>query len=146
MLNAPRRRALEVGGNQVLVRVETTYSERTLFNATTSSVLWMTAGPDAVDYRNDGRPWTWAEVSQLEGWELGRRHWDAIGEGFWLHRTTCSPAPQTGVRSKAVGTSIRHAFRTAGTRACLMICAGGCRHGEELLAVIRHLLPPILLA
>ncbi|MGW0899736.1 hypothetical protein ACWD0G_22610 [Streptomyces goshikiensis] len=141
MLAAPNRRALEVGGDRVLVRVETTYSEG-LFNATVSSQLWMTSGPDAVGRLDGGRPWTWAEVSRLEGWELGRRYRDVVGEGFWLHRTTAAPAPHTEVRSRAVGTSVRHAFLTAGTRACLMICMGGCRHNGKLLAAIAHHIPP----
>ncbi|MFH8635466.1 hypothetical protein [Streptomyces goshikiensis] len=141
MLTAPNRRALEVGGDRVLVRVETTYSKGP-FNATASSQLWMTSGPNAVGRLDDGRPWTWAEVSRLEGWELGRRYRDAIGGGFWLHRTTATPAAHAEVRSKAVGTSVRHAFLTAGTRACLMICMGGCRHDGKLLTAIAHHIPP----
>ncbi|MCY0923514.1 MULTISPECIES: hypothetical protein [unclassified Streptomyces] len=141
VLTAPNRRALEVGGDRVLVRVETTYSEG-LFNATASSQLWMTSGPDAVDRLDGGRPWTWAEVSRLEGWELGRRYRDASMEGFWLHRVT--PAPHGEVRSRAVGTSIRHAFLTVGTRACLMICMGGCRHDEERLATFSRHIPPVV--
>ncbi|MFE2524792.1 hypothetical protein ACFXEL_11200 [Streptomyces sp. NPDC059382] len=127
--------------DRILVRVETTYSGGP-FNATVHSKLWMTSGPYAVGHLDGGRPWTWAEVSRLEGWELGRRYRDAAGEGFWLHRTTAAPAPHAEVRSRAVGTSVRHAFLAAETRACLMICMGGCRHDRELLTAIAHHIPP----
>lgn len=37
------------------------------------------------------RRWTWQELARLDGWEVGRRHRDEHGEGFWLERAT--PAP-----------------------------------------------------
>lgn len=30
--------------------------------------------------------WTWAEVARLDGWEIGRRHNDEHGDGFWITR------------------------------------------------------------
>lgn len=30
--------------------------------------------------------YTWSEIARLDGWELGRRHFDEHGEGFWLNR------------------------------------------------------------
>lgn len=30
--------------------------------------------------------WTWAEVARIDGWEIGRRHHDDHGDGFWIVR------------------------------------------------------------
>ena len=33
-----------------------------------------------------GLRWTWQDLARLDGWEIGRRHQDADGDGFWLER------------------------------------------------------------
>jgi len=30
--------------------------------------------------------WTWQDLARLDGWEIGRRHRDEHGDGFWLER------------------------------------------------------------
>ncbi|MFD6490320.1 hypothetical protein [Streptomyces sp. NPDC060188] len=35
--------------------------------------------------------WTWQDMARLEGWEIGRRHRDEHGDGFWIHRVPDSP-------------------------------------------------------
>ncbi|MFI6140366.1 hypothetical protein ACIBCC_19525 [Streptomyces griseus] len=32
--------------------------------------------------------WTWQDLARLDGWEIGRRHVDEHGDGFWLNRCT----------------------------------------------------------
>jgi hypothetical protein len=32
--------------------------------------------------------WTWAEIARLDGWEIGHRHRDEHGDGFWINRAT----------------------------------------------------------
>lgn len=34
--------------------------------------------------------WTWQDLARLEGWEIGRRHRDEHGDGFWLERCPAS--------------------------------------------------------
>lgn len=33
-----------------------------------------------------GLRWTWQDLARLDGWEIGRRHRDEHGDGFWLER------------------------------------------------------------
>ena len=42
--------------------------------------------------------WTWDDIARLRGWELGRRHNDEYGEGFWLHAVG---EPVNGIYGKA---------------------------------------------
>ncbi|MEU8642303.1 hypothetical protein AB0C91_10335 [Streptomyces sp. NPDC048674] len=35
--------------------------------------------------------WTWQDMARLDGWEIGRRHRDEHGDGFWIHRVPDSP-------------------------------------------------------
>ncbi|MFD8985976.1 hypothetical protein [Streptomyces sp. NPDC059564] len=129
--NAPR----------VLVRVETSYDAGATFNAEPFTQLWMTDRPGATDYRRGGQRWTWPELSRLEGWELGRRDNDELSEAFWIQRSSHVPAPHVEVRSRAVGSDVRHAMLASATRACLMVCSGGCRHDAQLLNAIGHQIP-----
>jgi len=34
------------------------------------------------------RRWTWQDLARLDGWDIGRRHHDEHGDGFWLNRHT----------------------------------------------------------
>jgi hypothetical protein len=42
-----------------------------------------------------GNQWTWAELTRLRGWRLGRRFRDEEGEGFWLIKV---PTPDSDSR------------------------------------------------
>ncbi|MFD3667093.1 hypothetical protein [Streptomyces sp. NPDC058672] len=127
---------------RVLVRIETTIGPYAMFNAAPVTTLWMTDQPNDPDYRSNGQKWTWQRIRRLEGWELGRRWRDEIGEGFWLHRTAHAAAPHVEVRTKGRGTFTRHAFFVDQTRAALLTCYGQCRHDDgQLLNVIGHHTP-----
>ncbi|MFF4605195.1 hypothetical protein ACFY12_20985 [Streptomyces sp. NPDC001339] len=130
--NAPR----------VLIRIETTLPDDTMFAAQPVTALWMTDRPDAPDYRTHGQKWTWLQLTRLRGWELGRRYRDQIGPGFWMLRTPYAPAPHVEVRTQARASLTRHAFMVGGTRAALLACYGRCRHDDgTLLNVIGHHTP-----
>lgn len=38
-----------------------------------------------------GLRWTWQDLARLDGWEIGRRHRDEHGDGFWLERCSATP-------------------------------------------------------
>lgn len=126
---------------RVLVRIETSVTPGAMFNAAAVTTLWMTDQSEDPDYRSNGQEWTWRRILHLKGWELGRRHRDEIGEGFWLHRTAHVASPHVEVRTKVRQTFTRHAFFVNGTRAALLTCYSRCRHGEALLNSVGHHTP-----
>ncbi|GHI41087.1 hypothetical protein [Streptomyces violascens] len=128
--NAPR----------VLVRIHSTVAEGDMFTAAPSHSLWVTDRPTDTDYRRNAQPWTWDRLRAVRGWQLGRRHRDEIGEGFWMHRTPWVAAPHVEVRTRSWQTHNRHAFLVTGTRAALLTCFDECRHphGESLNVIGQH--------
>ncbi|MFG2684282.1 hypothetical protein [Streptomyces sp. NPDC048392] len=126
---------------RVLVRIDTSVTPDASFNATPVTTLWMTDQPEDPQYRSNGQKWTWRRILHVKGWELGRRHRDELGDGFWLHRTAHAAAPHVEVRTKARQTSTRHAFFVNGTRAALLTCYSRCRHDEALLNSVGHHTP-----
>jgi len=75
VLNA-KPRTLQAFGDRVLVRVHDRDGDAHLMNRPEDG--WASCG-----YR-----WSWADLSRLEGWDVGSQHHDEHGEGFWLTRTT----------------------------------------------------------
>jgi hypothetical protein len=130
--------------SRVLVRIAEEHSDRegARFNAAPTTRLWVTDQPDAKDYQAAGEQCTWGRLARLRGWELGRRHHDPIGPGFWLHRTNAVPAWGSTVTTRIRQSSTRHAFRVPGGRTALLRCNRQCRHGPELLNALTHACPP----
>ncbi|MFE4869434.1 hypothetical protein [Streptomyces sp. NPDC056682] len=126
---------------RVLVRIETSVNPDAMFNAAQVTTLWMTDQPEDPQYRSNGQEWTWRRILGLKGWELGRRHRDEIGDGFWLHRTAHAAPLHVEVRTKVRQTFTRHAFFVNGTRAALLTCYSRCRHYETLLNSVGHHTP-----
>ncbi|MGW2877031.1 hypothetical protein ACWDBP_12210 [Streptomyces sp. NPDC001233] len=126
---------------RVLVRIDTSVNPDAGFNATPVTTLWMTDQPEDPQYRSNGQKWTWRRILHVKGWELGRRHRDELGDGFWLHRTAHAAPLHVEVRTKARQTSTCHAFFVNGTRAALLTCYSRCRHDEALLNSVGHHTP-----
>ncbi|MFE3185515.1 hypothetical protein ACFXKR_32255 [Streptomyces violascens] len=127
---------------KVLVRIETVVDPKAMFTAEPVSTLWMTDRSDDPNYRSHGQKWTWLRIRHLKGWDLGRRHRDEIGEGFWLHRTPEAAPAHVEVRTKVRQTFTRHAYVVNGTRAALLTCYSRCRHKDGcLLNAIGHHVP-----
>ncbi|MGD3111479.1 hypothetical protein [Streptomyces sp. YGL11-2] len=140
-LDAPSQQ-VRFNASTVLIRVETTFRDDASSNAQPTTALWMTDRPADADYRTYGQKWDWFNLQRLKGWELGRKHRDEIGEGFWMHRTPYAKAPHVDVRTREYEGFTRHAFVVAGTRAALLTCHGNCRHDDgALLNVIGHHTP-----
>ena len=61
--------------------------DRVLVRIHSDGHLYLMNRPDD-GWTSSAKRWTWQDLARLEGWEIGRRHHDEHGDGFWLERAT----------------------------------------------------------
>ncbi|MFD8078975.1 hypothetical protein ACFV3E_40750 [Streptomyces sp. NPDC059718] len=128
---------------RVLVRMVTEQDPdpAAAFNATVRTQLYVTDRPESPAWRTTAPEWSFESITRVRGWEIGRRHVDEHGEGFWLHRTPAEPAAHAQVGTRAYRSMTRHVVTIPGGRAVLLTCTGECRHDEVMLNAVSQATP-----
>lgn len=81
-----RHRKLDVFGDTVLVRIAENRRPGGLLSDIVTTTPWVMNRPEG-GWGSYGEPWTWEQLSLVDGWDIGQAYRDQHGEGFWLNRT-----------------------------------------------------------
>ncbi|GAB1646879.1 hypothetical protein [Krasilnikovia sp. MM14-A1259] len=99
----PRR--LDVPGDRVLVRLKPGRLYGAGLGAQVTPEQPFVMDDPERGWQAGAEPWSWQQLARVPGWQVGRRHHDAHGPGFWLHRA--QPVPRQRM-SMAVVDQQRH--------------------------------------